>query len=94
MSAAIATKHLMIFGRVQGVYFRESLRREAEMRGVGGWVRNRREGAVEAMLQGDEEAVLAVIAWCRRGPEMARVEHVEIGEGQGEFAGFERLGTF
>lgn len=87
------TKYLMISGRVQGVYFRESLRREAEMRGVCGWVRNRRDGQVEAMLQGDQDAVNAVIAWCRRGPEMARVEHVEIGEGQGEFTGFERWDT-
>lgn len=93
MSAARTTKHLMIFGRVQGVYFRESLRQQAEMRGVSGWVRNRREGAVEAMLQGDQAAVSAVIAWCRRGPDRAAVERVEIGDGQGEFDGFERLGT-
>lgn len=93
MSAAKITKHLIISGRVQGVYFRESLRAQAEMHGVGGWVRNRREGAVEAMLHGDEAAVQAVISWCRRGPEMARVEDVAVSEGQGEFFGFERLNT-
>lgn len=93
MNEVRITKHLMIFGRVQGVYFRESLRQQAEMRRVSGWVRNRREGAVEAMLQGDQAAVSAVIAWCRHGPEMAAVERVDIGDGQGEFDGFERLGT-
>jgi len=87
------TRHLRIHGLVQGVYYRESLRSEAESRGVAGWVRNRRDGSVEAMLQGEEMAVEALIVWCRAGPGRARVERVEIGEGQGEFADFERLDT-
>lgn len=87
------TRHLKIYGLVQGVYYRESLRAEAETCGVAGWVRNRRDGSVEAMLQGEDMAVAALIAWCRVGPGRARVERVEIGEGQGEFAGFERLDT-
>jgi len=85
------TRNLRVFGQVQGVYYRESLRQQAEMSGVTGWVRNRRDGSVEAMLQGETMAVEAVIAWCRRGPDRARVERVDIGEGQGEFDDFARL---
>jgi len=85
------TRNLRIFGQVQGVYYRESLRQQAEMRGVTGWVRNRRDGSVEAMLQGETMAVEAAIAWCRRGPDRARVERVDISEGQGEFDDFARL---
>lgn len=87
------TRNLRIFGQVQGVYYRESLRRQAEMSAVTGWVRNRRDGSVEAMLQGEPPAVEALIAWCRRGPDLARVERVDIGDGQGEFDDFARLGT-
>ena len=85
------TRNLRIFGQVQGVYYRESLRQQAEMLGVSGWVRNRRDGSVEAMLQGAPLAVEAAIAWCRRGPDRARVERVEIADGQGEFDDFSRL---
>ena len=87
------TKHLRIHGLVQGVYFRESLCREAKARSITGWVRNRRDGSVEALLQGGGMAVETLIAWCRVGPGSARVERVEIEEGQGEFADFERLDT-
>jgi acylphosphatase len=85
------TRNLRIFGRVQGVYFRESLRQQAQTFDVAGWVRNRRDGSVEAMLQGEPTAVEAVIAWCRRGPGAARVERVDIADGQGEFSDFARL---
>lgn len=88
-----ATKHLRIHGLVQGVYYRESLRLEAQSRHVAGWVRNRRDGSVEAMLQGDEMALEALIDWCRRGPARARVERLEIADGQGEFGDFERFDT-
>lgn len=87
------TRHLQIFGLVQGVYFRDSLCQQAESLEVSGWVRNRRDGSVEAMLQGSESAVEALVAWCRIGNGRSRVERVEIEEGQGEFAGFERLDT-
>ncbi len=87
------TRHLIISGRVQGVCYRESLREQAENRGVAGWVRNRRNGSVEAVLHGSEADVQEVIAWCRRGPEMALVENLEVREEQGEFSEFERLGT-
>ena len=87
------TRHLRIYGLVQGVYFRDSLRQQAESLEVSGWVRNRRDGSVEAMLHGEATAVEALAAWCRIGNGRSRVERVEIEEGQGEFAGFERLDT-
>lgn len=87
------TRHLIVSGRVQGVCYRESLREQAENHAVTGWVRNRRNGTVEAMLQGNEQDVNDVVAWSRRGPPMALVEHVEISEAQGEFSEFERLAT-
>jgi acylphosphatase len=84
------TQHLLIEGRVQGVWFRESMRREAERLGVTGWVRNTPDGAVEAVVQGSDEAVDALLAWAHRGPPQARVDHVEIGEADGRFSGFEK----
>jgi acylphosphatase len=70
-------RRIRIHGRVQGVWFRESMRLEAEARGVTGWVRNRADGSVEAVVQGTPEAVGAMIAWARRGPEQAVVSRVE-----------------
>jgi acylphosphatase len=87
------TRHLVVFGRVQGVFYREAMRLEAERLGVAGWVRNRRDATVEAMVQGPGEAVEAIIAWARRGPPDARVAGVEIGEAKGEFSGFEKRPT-
>lgn len=87
------TRHLRLIGRVQGVFFRESMCREAAKFGVNGWVRNRRDGALEAMLQGGTAQVEAVIAWARRGPPAAQVATIEISEGNGEFTRFDRLPT-
>lgn len=67
-----------IRGLVQGVYFRAELRERARARGVAGWVRNVADGSVEAVLEGDEEAVEQLIEWCRRGPRGARVDDVSI----------------
>ncbi len=84
------TRHLRIRGRVQGVWYRESMRLEAERLGVTGWVRNRGDDAVEAVVQGEESAVATMIAWCRVGPPAARVENIDITEAEGAFSTFER----
>jgi len=74
------TKRLWISGRVQGVGFRASLADEARLRGLAGWVRNRRDGTVEALVHGDAQEVHALLAWARRGPRAARVDRVEVEE--------------
>ena len=71
-------RRLVIQGRVQGVLFRESLRQEAERLGVTGWVRNRANGDVEALVQGEPAAVEALTLWSHRGPPAARVDRVDI----------------
>lgn len=86
-------KLLRIHGRVQGVGYRESLRWEAECRGVTGWVRNRRDGTVEAAIDGAPDAIDALLEWCRAGPPAARVTAVEVSEIDGAFDGFDRLPT-
>ena len=83
------TLHLAIYGRVQGVFFRQSMQREAQYQAVSGWVRNRSDGSVEAVVQGSPGAVDAILRWARRGPERAHVERVEIVEGDGDYSGFE-----
>jgi acylphosphatase len=92
------TRQIRVSGRVQGVGYRDALRREAERAGVTGWVRNRRDGTVEALLQGTPEGVEAVVAWARRGPPMARVSAVAVEaagpETDGPCAGFELRPTF
>ena len=75
------TQRLRIHGRVQGVWFRETMRLEAERLEVAGWVRNRDDGSVEADLQGLPAAVDRLLAWCRVGPAGARVEGVEVHPG-------------
>jgi len=71
-------KRLLVTGRVQGVGYRVSFAGQAKALGLGGWVRNRRDGAVEALVDGDEKAVQAVVAWAHQGPSAARVDHVAI----------------
>jgi acylphosphatase len=66
-----------VHGRVQGVFFRDTCRREAQARGLVGWVRNREDGAVEAAFQGAADDVEALVAWCRHGPPRALVTKVE-----------------
>lgn len=84
------TLHLEITGRVQGVWFRESMRREAERLGVTGWVRNRPDGSVEAVAQGAPEAVDALVEWARSGPPQARVERIVQTETDGDYRIFEK----
>lgn len=89
----IATRSLRITGRVQGVGFRMYMARKARELGVTGWVRNRRDGSVEATVQGTPAAVEAIIAWAQRGPSSAVVSEVTITEGRGEYAAFETRPT-
>jgi acylphosphatase len=70
--------HVIIRGRVQGVFFRMETRRAAERCGVFGWVKNRADGAVEAVFEGDKKSVDAIIDWCRRGPRHAVVDGIEM----------------
>lgn len=79
------TRQIRVSGRVQGVGYREALSAEAERAGVSGWVRNRADGSVEALLQGSAEAVDQILNWAQRGPTMARVTHVEAGPPAHEF---------
>lgn len=69
---------VVVHGRVQGVWFRGSLKSFAASKSVNGWVRNRLDGTVEALFEGIEEDVRAVVAWCGKGPSGARVERVEV----------------
>ena len=86
-------KHLVISGRVQGVGFRYSMAEEAERLGATGWVRNRRDGTVEAVLDGPAGAVDGLLAWARRGPPSAHVTGVQISETPGAFERFEMRPT-
>ena len=85
--------HLIIEGRVQGVWFRESTRRQAVSLGISGWVKNRPEGTVEALLEGPEEKVLRLVAWCGKGPSAAAVTKIHEAEEawRGEFDAFDVL---
>ena len=71
-------RRVVVSGQVQGVFFRDSTRRRAESAGVAGWVRNTAEGAVEAVFEGDPEAVEEMVEFCRRGPSRAEVASVEV----------------
>jgi len=79
-----------ITGRVQGVWFRQSTKQTAEKYGVRGWVCNRPDGSVAAVIEGERQNVQAVIDWCKYGPELARVDdlQVEWSNPTGEFSGF------
>ena len=82
-------RRLVVRGRVQGVGFRYAAVDAGLRFQVDGWVRNRNDGVVEALVQGDAESVAAMIEWCRRGPPAARVTDVEIAEAAPEpIAGF------
>ena len=77
-------RRVVIHGHVQGVFFRDSTRRLAEREGVAGWVRNRPDGAVEAVFEGEQEAVEGLIRFAREGPRGARVDDVEVIEEEPE----------
>jgi acylphosphatase len=80
MSVTEKIVRVRISGRVQGVGFRAFTQRHAEARGISGWVRNRRDGDVEAVFAGPEHAVAAICELCREGPQQARIERFEIFE--------------
>jgi acylphosphatase len=77
----IVIRHMIVHGRVQGVGYRAFVEHEALRRGLQGWVRNRRDGSVEALFAGPREVVDAMIAACRRGPSSARVDALDQREG-------------
>jgi acylphosphatase len=85
------TKHVFVTGKVQGVYFRDTTRTKAAEHGVDGWVRNLPDGRVEAVFQGDEEAVDAMVDFCHEGSPAARVDGVEAerADDMGSFDTFE-----
>ena len=92
---SLVARRLVISGRVQGVGFREATVDAARAAGVAGWVRNRADGTVEALVQGSPASVDRLVAWCRRGPPLARVNGVEVAVAIVDAAldGFARLPT-
>ena len=90
MNPRLIRRHLVVNGRVQGVFFRDSTREAAENEGVSGWAANRDDGAVEVVLEGPADAVEAVIGFCRMGPVSADVTSVDVTEEEPEgLSGFE-----
>jgi acylphosphatase len=81
---------VVVSGRVQGVGFRQHAVTEAERLQVSGWVRNLPDGRVELLAEGDKQAVEALVAWCKRGPRLARVDEAKVSwePHRGEFVGF------
>jgi acylphosphatase len=80
----VTRKRVVISGRVQGVFFRDSIRQRAESAGVAGWVRNTPDGTVEAVFEGPAEAVEALVEFSRRGPARAEVAGVDVTEEEPE----------
>jgi acylphosphatase len=82
--------HVEIHGRVQGVFFRGAAEEEAQALGLAGWVRNREDGTVEAVAEGEEKLVERFLLWCHHGPPGARVIHVDVtrSPATGELKGF------
>jgi acylphosphatase len=76
----VVRRRVIVHGRVQGVFFRDTIRRRAEQLGVAGAVSNRADGTVEAVFEGSEEDVAVLVDLCRRGPERAEVERIEVFE--------------
>jgi len=71
-------RRVVVHGNVQGVFFRDSVRERAESRGLSGWVRNRDDGAVEAVFEGTEDDVDSLVRFCHEGPRRAEVDRVEV----------------
>jgi acylphosphatase len=75
---ALTRAHALVTGRVQGVFYRSNTKKQAQLRGLAGYVRNLNDGRVEAVFQGEEDIVKDMLKWCRQGPEYAYVEKVEV----------------
>ncbi len=83
-------RRAVVHGNVQGVFFRDSAHRQAESFGVAGWITNRPDGTVEAIFEGEPDAVESMLRFCREGPGRAEVERVETSEEEPEgLKGFE-----
>jgi acylphosphatase len=82
--SAVVRRRMVASGRVQGVFFRDSVRERAQADGVAGWVTNRADGTVEAVFEGDDDAVDGLVAFCREGPSRADVDDVSVSEEQPE----------
>ncbi len=78
MSKMKIRAHVLVSGRVQGVFFRAATKREADSLGVKGWVRNTPEGEVEAVFEGEEDVVKMLVDFCKHGPPRARVTNVDV----------------
>jgi acylphosphatase len=76
----VVRKRVILHGRVQGVFFRDTTRRRAQTLGVAGWARNLPDGTVEVVLEGDSEAVESLVRFCREGPRGADVDRVDVSE--------------
>jgi acylphosphatase len=83
--------HVLVYGRVQGVFFRQNTQKLAQKLGLAGWVKNREDGGVEAVFEGEKEKVEKMIEWMKKGPPLARVEKVNVfwEEFKGDFKNFE-----
>jgi acylphosphatase len=85
----VTRRRVIVHGRVQGVFFRDTTRRRAQSRGVAGWVRNNPDGSVEAVFEGQDDAVDSMVRWSHEGPRGAVVERVDVVEEEPEqLAGF------
>ena len=83
----VIRRRVVVYGQVQGVFFRDSCRREARSRRVAGWVRNNSDGTVEAVFEGDPDAVTTLVDWAHEGPAGARVSRVDVAEEKPEGLG-------
>ncbi len=89
MPPPVTRKRVVAHGRVQGVFFRDTVQRQAESAGVGGWVTNRADGTVEAVFEGEPDAVERMVEACRRGPGRAEVDRLDVtGEAPSGESGF------
>jgi acylphosphatase len=90
MTGMTVRRRVVVHGRVQGVFFRDTARERARAHGVAGWVRNRPDGALEAVFEGSLDDVERLVRFCRTGPPRAAVERVEVSEEEPEgLSGFE-----